>query len=84
MAGFTKGPYWLEGPDDFGDYNIAPTHEAAVVAVAVSNLRPDDEVADNAAIVLAAFNAAHALRDAGYDAKAAIEALPDLMRGAAR
>lgn len=63
MAEATQGPWTAEGPDDFGDYNILPGNgESAAVAAVVSNLRPDDEVRANAAVVAASWQAIKALQ----------------------
>ena len=53
-AQHTPGPWSIEGPDDFGDFNVHCARERAVVAAVVSNLRPSDEVAANAHVVSAA------------------------------
>lgn len=56
-AGHTPGPYRAEGPDLFGDYNILHPADSLAVAAVVSNMRPPEEVAANAAL----FGAAHDL-----------------------
>lgn len=53
-AQHTPGPWSVEGPDCFGDYNIHCPGERAVVAAVISNVRPDDEVAANARLIAAA------------------------------
>lgn len=47
----TAGLWSVEGPDDFGDYNITHPTDALAVAAVVSNMRPADEVAANADLV---------------------------------
>ena len=59
---WTKGPWSAEGPDAFGDYNVCPPHEEAVVAAVVSNVRPLQEVAYNATLIAAAPDLFEALR----------------------
>lgn len=50
----TTGPWSVEGPDEFGDYNIHCQHERAVVAAVINNVRPPEEVAANARLIAAA------------------------------
>lgn len=50
----TTGPWSVEGPDAFGDFNIHCQHERAVVAAVINNVRPPDEVAANARLIAAA------------------------------
>lgn len=49
-------PWKIEGPDMFGDYNILHPTEAAAIGAVVSNLRPPEEVAANAALIVRAVN----------------------------
>jgi hypothetical protein len=51
---FTPGSYRADGPDPFGDYNIVPKGQFLAVAAVVSNMRPEAEVAANAALFEAA------------------------------
>lgn len=62
-AKHTPGPYSAEGPDMFGDYNIFHPADALAVAAVVSNMRPADEVAANAALFSAAPDLLEALRE---------------------
>lgn len=55
----TPRPWRLEGPDMFGDFNILHEGDALAVAAVVSNMRLPEEVAANAALIVAAVN--------GYD-----------------
>lgn len=50
----TPGPWRVEGPDMFGDFNILHPADALAVAAVVSNMRPADEVLANANLVAAA------------------------------
>lgn len=54
MSKHTPGPWRAEGPDMFGDFNIIPPDAMLAVAAVVSNLRPAERVAANAAVVAAA------------------------------
>lgn len=63
----TEGPWWAEGPDDFGDYTIAPTYEPLAIGAAISNMRPAEEVAANAQLWAAAPET-KAQRDALFNA----------------
>ena len=57
---WTKGPWHVEGPDAFGDWNIHHPADRLAIGAVVSNLRPPAEVAANAYI----FGASHDLYDA--------------------
>jgi hypothetical protein len=52
--GWTKGPWRVEGPDEFGDFNVMHGGDSLAVAAVVSNLRPPKEVAANARLIVAA------------------------------
>ncbi|WP_414462927.1 hypothetical protein [Hyphomicrobium sp. DY-1] len=70
----TAGPWFAEGPDEFGDFNIHHPADRLAVAAVVSNLRPPSEVAANAAFIVRAENSFQLLIEALEDAKAHIEA----------
>jgi hypothetical protein len=61
----SPGPWTAEGPDEiFGDYNIHEPGVRAAIGAVVSNLRPPEEVAANARLVVAAPDLLSALGDA--------------------
>ncbi len=51
---WTDGPWNIDGPDCFGDFNILCDGDALAIAAVVSNMRPADEVAANAYLLGAA------------------------------
>jgi hypothetical protein len=65
-GGHTPTPWVAEGPDMFGDYNIVrgDSAEALAVAAVVSNMRPAEEVAANAALIVRAVNSHEIMRAA--------------------
>jgi len=58
---FTKGPYYHEGPDMFGDYNILHPADSLAIGAVVSNLRPPEEVKANADLLASATDLLEAL-----------------------
>jgi hypothetical protein len=48
------GPWTMEGPDMFGDFNILPPNDCGAVAAVVSNMRPPEVVLGNARLIAAA------------------------------
>ena len=66
----TPGPFWAEGPDEFGDYNILHKGNSLAVAAVVSNMRPPGTVKANADLLAAA-----------PDLLEALEALADEVQG---
>lgn len=52
--GHTPGPWHSDEADMFGDYTITQVGEISAVAAVISNCRPAEEVAANAALVDAA------------------------------
>lgn len=54
-------PWTVEGPDMFGDYNILQPGTTLAVGAIVSNLRPPEEVAANAALLVLATSLHHEL-----------------------
>src|SRR3546814_7675027 len=59
----TPGPWGVDVPDMFGDYNILHDGDALAVAAVVSNMRPAEEVAANAALVGASKDLLETLRN---------------------
>lgn len=53
----TPLPWYAEGPDQFGDYNILHEGDALAIGAVVSNLRHPSEIAANAALIVRAVNA---------------------------
>lgn len=53
-AAHTAGPWSVEGPDPFGDYNILGPISRLAIGAVVSNLRAPAEVAANARTFAAA------------------------------
>jgi len=53
MSGPTPGPWSADGPDMFGDFNILHGGDALAIGAAVSNMRLEDEVKANAALIAA-------------------------------
>lgn len=56
-GGHTPGPWRTEAADMFGDHNIVLADggdDCRAIAAVVSNLRPPEEVAANAAVIAAA------------------------------
>ena len=53
----TPGPWTIEGPDQFGDYNIHHPADRLAIGAIVSNMRPAEEVAANARFIVEAVNA---------------------------
>jgi hypothetical protein len=51
---FTPGPWRLEGPDGFGDYNVLESASDPVVAAVISNVRLASEVNANARLIASA------------------------------
>ena len=62
--GITRGPWTIEGPDQFGDFNIHHPADRLAIGAVVSNLRPSEEVAANAHFIVAACNAYEPMREA--------------------
>jgi hypothetical protein len=56
MAEHSKLPWRADGPDDFGDYNILNDDDSLAIAAVVSNMRPAECVAANAAFIVRAVN----------------------------
>ena len=54
MGNATPGPWTLEGPDEFGDFNVMPDGQNPAIAAVVSNCRPLVEIAANARLIAAA------------------------------
>ena len=50
----TPGPFWAEGPDEFGDYNILHKGNSLAVAAVVSNMRAPRTVKAYADLLAAA------------------------------
>ena len=61
--GITRGPWTIEGPDQFGDFNIHHPADRLAIGAVVSNLRPSEEVAANAHFIVAACNAYEPMRE---------------------
>lgn len=53
ISKYTDGPWMLDGPDEFGDYNVVSPEGPSAVAAVVSNLRDPEQVAANARLVAA-------------------------------
>ena len=68
--GITRGPWTIEGPDQFGDFNIHHPADRLAIGAVVSNLRPSEEVAANAHFIVAACNAYEPMREALENARA--------------
>jgi hypothetical protein len=51
---FTPRPWRLEGPDEFGDYNVLESASDPVVAAVISNVRLASEVNANARLIASA------------------------------
>ncbi len=62
--GITRGPWTIEGPDQFGDFNIHHPADRLAIGAVVSNLRPSEEVAANAHFIVTACNAYEPMREA--------------------
>lgn len=60
---FTPGPWRIDGPDCFGDFNILHDGDSLAVAAVVSNMRYADEIAGNAHLIAAAPELYAALAD---------------------
>jgi hypothetical protein len=59
----SKGPWRLDGPDWYGDYNIQPANEELVIGTIVRNgFRSDAETLANAHLASAAFDMLEALK----------------------
>jgi hypothetical protein len=74
----TPGPWTIEGPDQFGDYNIHHPADRLAIGAIVSNMRPAEEVAANARFIVEAVNAytsTDALRSALHVAEQNFEAI---------
>jgi hypothetical protein len=56
VEGVTPLPWRIDGPDQFGDYNILHEGDSLAIGAVVSNMRPPEEVAANAALIVAAVN----------------------------
>jgi hypothetical protein len=59
---FTPGPWRLEGPDGFGDYNVLESASDPVVAAVISNVRLASEVNANARLIASAPELLEALK----------------------
>ena len=57
MSEHTPEPWTVEGPDDFGDYNILHGGDALAIGAVVSNMRPPTITAANARRIPACVNA---------------------------
>lgn len=62
-------PWHADGPDMFGDYTIQPAGEVLAVAAVVSNMRPPEEVAANAELLIRSVNSHHELIEALTEAR---------------
>ncbi|ADJ21948.1 hypothetical protein Hden_1541 [Hyphomicrobium denitrificans ATCC 51888] len=65
----TAGPWTIEGPDQFGDYNIHHPADRLAIGAVVSNLRPPEENAANAHFIVTACNAYEPMREALQQAR---------------
>jgi hypothetical protein len=81
------GPWTMEGPDMFGDFNILPPNDCGAVAAVVSNMRAPEIVEGNARLIAAAPELLEALEQAevvlAWAAEAARPGIPsERARGA--
>jgi hypothetical protein len=54
---WTKGPWHISGPDEFGDFHIAPEGEQLVICCVIQNgFRSREETASSAQFILTAIN----------------------------
>lgn len=61
----SKGPWRLDGPDWYGDYNILPAHESlAVGAITRNGFRSAEETLANAHLAVTAPELLECLKDA--------------------
>lgn len=56
MSERTPRPWRIEGPDDFGDYNILHNEGKWAIGAVVSNLNPPELVRANAELIVRAVN----------------------------
>lgn len=78
MGGFTKGPWHVEdGPD--GSYVISDDGNGFSICLRAPWANRVAQSKANAALIAAAGTAATALEEAGYDAMACLERLPEIV-----
>lgn len=79
----TPGPWNVEGPDWYGDFNIVPSHEALAIGAVVRNgMRDQGETEANARLISAAPDLLEALRELFATVKGECPRLLDEDRGA--